>query len=125
MPTIQQNESLPLEYTLALVSGKWKLLILYFLLTQKVLRYGELKRSVTGITHKMLSMQLKELELDGLIQRKEYRQIPPRVEYSLTPLGSTLQPMIAQMYDWGRENMTRDALGFETTAEDSKAFVLF
>jgi DNA-binding HxlR family transcriptional regulator len=91
----------------------------------KVLRYGELKRSVTGITHKMLSMQLKELELDGLIQRKEYRQIPPRVDYSLTPLGSTLQPMIAQMYDWGKENMTRDALGFETSAEDAKTFTFF
>ena len=125
MPTIQQNESLPLEYTLALVSGKWKLLILYFLLTQKVLRYGELKRSVTGITHKMLSMQLKELEVDGLIQRREYRQIPPRVDYSLTALGNTLQPMIAQMYDWGKENMTRDALGFETTAEDAKTFTFF
>lgn len=97
----------PIEYTLGTVGGKWKLLILYFLMTDKVKRYGELKRSVTGITHKMLSAQLKELENDGLILRNEYQQTPPKVEYSLTNKGVTLLPILGMMYEWGKENMSK------------------
>lgn len=94
----------PVVYTLAVVGGKWKWLILYRLWEKELLRYGELKREIDGITHKMLSQQLKEMENDGLIFREEYHQIPPKVEYSLTEKGKTLIPILEQMCLWGRQN---------------------
>jgi DNA-binding HxlR family transcriptional regulator len=97
----------PVEYTIKAVGGKWKLLILYHLMMDRVQRYNELKRAIPDITHKMLSQQLKELESDGLVMRKEYQQVPPKVEYSLSEKGVTLLPIIGQMNDWGRENMKR------------------
>lgn len=97
----------PIEFTLNVIGGKWKILILYYLMTDKVKRYGELKRSISGITHKMLSVQLKELESEGLILRKEYHQIPPKVEYSMTQKGATLLPILGMLYDWGKENMIK------------------
>jgi DNA-binding HxlR family transcriptional regulator len=93
-----------MTYTLSVVGGKWKWLILYRLADNKVLRYGELKKLLPSITHKMLSNQLKELELEQLIHRKEYHQIPPRVEYSLTGKGQTLMPILDLMRKWGTEN---------------------
>ena len=66
----------------------------------EVLRYGELKKLLSPITHKMLTAQLKELESDGLIQRKEYPQVPPKVEYSMTTMGRDLQPVVREMYLW-------------------------
>jgi DNA-binding HxlR family transcriptional regulator len=102
------NHICPIEYTLDIIGGKWKLLILYYLMTEKVKRYGELKRCVGGITHKMLSTQLKELEKSGIISRKEYPQIPPKVEYSLTEKGATLLPILGMMYDWGLKNMEQN-----------------
>jgi DNA-binding HxlR family transcriptional regulator len=94
----------PIEYTLDAIGGKWKLLILYYLMIGKVKRYGELKRSITGITHKMLSFQLKELETHGIIHREEYHQIPPKVEYSLSEKGVTLLPILGMMHEWGEKN---------------------
>ncbi len=99
----------PIEYTLSIMGGKWKLLILYHLMTGNVKRYGELKRSITGITHKMLSAHLKELENDGIVLRKEYPQVPPKVEYSITYKGATLLPIFAKMYEWGKVNMGGEA----------------
>lgn len=90
-------------YTLSIVGGKWKWLLLYKL-SKRVLRYGELKSKIPSITHKMLSQQLKELEAEGLIHRKEYQQIPPKVEYSLTSKGETLIPILELMSKWGQEN---------------------
>jgi DNA-binding HxlR family transcriptional regulator len=101
----KENGVCPIEYTFNVMGGKWKLLILYCLMMDKVKRYGELKRSITGITHKMLSSQLKELESEGIILRREYHQIPPKVEYSLTQKGVTLLPILGMMYNWGKENM--------------------
>lgn len=95
----------PVEYTLKAIGGKWKLLILYHLMVDRIKRYNELKRAISGITHKMLSQQLKELEADGIVLRKEYQQIPPKVEYSLGEKGVTLLPIIGQMYEWGKANM--------------------
>ena len=80
----------PIVYTLAVVGGKWRWLIIYKLSEAKILRYGELKRTSPHITHKMLSQELKELEAEKLIHRKEYPQVPPKVEYSLTEKGKTL-----------------------------------
>lgn len=80
--------------------GKWKLRILFFLGFHKVLRYGELKKLLTPITHKMLSMQLKELERDGIIIRTEYPQVPPKVEYSISEKGKSLMPIFEEMAKW-------------------------
>ncbi len=101
----KNNDNCPIEFTLNVIGGKWKLLILYHLMTNKVMRYGEIKSSIVGITHKMLSQQLKELESAGLISRTEYPQIPPKVEYSFTEKGVTILPILGMMYQWGKENM--------------------
>ncbi|HWR30547.1 MAG TPA: helix-turn-helix domain-containing protein [Negativicutes bacterium] len=96
----------PLSYTLSIVGGKWKCLILYTLSQNEVLRYGELKKELSSITHRILSQQLKELETEQMIERKEYQQIPPKVEYLLTAKGRSLLPILHQMHDWGKENRT-------------------
>lgn len=88
-------------YTLSLISGKWKMIILYLLSGHEVIRYNALQRKIGAITYKMLSSQLKELEVDGLINRKEYPMIPPKVEYSLTPRGKSLIPILDAMCEWG------------------------
>lgn len=88
-------------YTLSVVGGKWKWIILAVLFENGVQRYGQIKKNVPSITHKMLSHQLKELETEQLIYRKEYRQIPPKVEYSLTEKGQTLIPVLQAMAAWG------------------------
>lgn len=100
-----KNGVCPIEFTMKAIGGKWKLLILYYLMTDRIKRYGELKKSITDITHKMLSQQLKELETDGLIHREEYHQIPRKVEYTLSEKGVTLLPILGAMQQWGRENM--------------------
>lgn len=94
----------PFSYTLSLIGGKWKMHILFWLWHAKVLRYSQLKRQLTGITHKMLSNQLKELEQDGLIIRTEYPQVPPKVEYSLSKTGESLMPVLEAMCHWGSEH---------------------
>jgi DNA-binding HxlR family transcriptional regulator len=90
----------PVEVTLAIIGGKWKVLILFYLL-DSTQRFNELQRLLAGITHRTLARQLKELERDGIVHREAYAEIPPRVEYSLTPLGRSLEPVLRQMHDWG------------------------
>lgn len=97
----KQNSQTPFDYTLTMIGGKWKMRIMYQLTRQEVIRYGELKRRIPNITHKVLSSQLKELEESNIVNRKEYRQTPPRVEYSLTPRGRTLMPILEAMCKWG------------------------
>lgn len=99
------NESKPFEYTLSLIGGKWKLHILFCLLKKDILRYSELKKALTGITHKMLSNQLKELEADALIIRHEYPQVPPKVEYYLSQRGKSLMPALHELCVWGGEHI--------------------
>ncbi|MFF0826344.1 winged helix-turn-helix transcriptional regulator [Brevibacillus sp. NPDC003359] len=107
--TTQKQSSLtPFDYTLTIIGGKWKMKIMYQLACQKVIRYGELKRCIPEITHKVLSTQLKELEENSVIMRKEYRQTPPKVEYSLTPKGKTLMPILEEMCKWGLRNIPSD-----------------
>ncbi len=93
------------EYTMSLIGAKWKMNILYWLYKAEVMRYGELKKSLGNITHKMLSKQLKELETDKLVCRKEYHQIPPKVEYSLSEKGRTLMPILHLVCSWGEEHI--------------------
>ncbi len=89
------------SYTLSLINGKYKMTILYTLMEFGVVRFNEMKRYIGGISYKTLSLTLKELEADRLIQRKEYPQIPPKVEYSLTPRGESLIPILDSMCEWG------------------------
>lgn len=87
----------PFAYAISLVEGKWKMHILFWPEKEKVLRYSELKRRLGSVTHKMLSSQLKELERDGLIIRKEYAQIPPKVvEYRLSGKGCSMMPILSE-----------------------------
>jgi DNA-binding HxlR family transcriptional regulator len=89
-------------YTLSLINGKYKLVIIYWLEQHyNVMRYSELKRCLGNISHKTLSSTLKEMESDGLIIRKEYQQIPPKVEYSLSKRGMSLIPILVAMCEWG------------------------
>lgn len=90
----------PVETTLKIIGDKWKVLILRDLFTGTK-RFNELKRSLSDVTQKMLTQQLRELEKDGIIHREVYPVVPPKVEYSLTELGNTLKPVIDSMYDWG------------------------
>lgn len=95
----------PVEYTLSVISNKWKILIIYWLLRNEVMRYSELKRNLNGVTHKMLSLGLKQLEQDKIIIRKQYDQIPPKVEYRISNKGRSLAPIISALCNWGTENM--------------------
>ncbi|MFS0918760.1 winged helix-turn-helix transcriptional regulator [Brevibacillus sp. 179-C 1.1 NHS] len=91
-------------YTLSLIGGKYKMIILYWLAENNVMRHNELKRSIGTISFKTLSIMLKELEADGLIIRKEYPQVPPKVEYSLSERGLSLLPILNMMCEWGENN---------------------
>lgn len=95
----------PFGYTLSLISGKWKMVIMYWLIELQPIRFNELQRLIGSITYKTLSVQLKELEHDGLVIRKEYPQIPPKVEYSLSEKGTSLYPILDAMCKWGEKNM--------------------
>ena len=92
------------EYTMSLISGKYKMIILYLLSELEVIRYNELKRIIGKISYKTLSLSLKELEKDNLIVRKEYPQIPPKVEYSLSKTGKYLIPILDAICIWGEKN---------------------
>lgn len=89
------------HYTLSLISGKYKMIILYCLMEFEIIRYNELKRYIKTISHKTLSHSLKELEKDQLIVRKEYPQIPPKVEYRLSEKGQSLMGILDQLCVWG------------------------
>ena len=88
---------------LRMLEGRWKLLILFHLFGGKVLRFSELERAIPAVTQKMLAQQLRQLEADGILDRKVYPQVPPKVEYSLTPLGRELGPLLESMSGWGRQ----------------------
>lgn len=90
------------ELTLDLIGGKWKPVIMYYLGQHGTLRYAEIKRCIPKITERMLTKQLRELEKDGLVHREVYKQIPPKVEYSLTDVGKSIIPILNQMRDWGK-----------------------
>lgn len=105
MPTVALAEAhscCPVNATLNIIGGKWKALILYHL-DSETRRFNELQRLMPAITQRMLTLQLRELETDGIVHREVYAQVPPKVEYSLTPFGLTLMPVIAAMHAWGVE----------------------
>jgi DNA-binding HxlR family transcriptional regulator len=99
-----QRANCPVERTLEVIGGRWKVLIIRELFPG-LKRFGQLHRALNGITQKMLTQQLRELEEDGIIYREVYLQVPPKVEYSLTPLGESLKPILDSMHDWGMRHL--------------------
>lgn len=97
---VKQLPACPVETTLTLIGDKWKVLILRDLMTGTK-RFGELKKSVGNVSQKVLTAQLRAMEETGLVNRKVYAEVPPRVEYSLTPLGESLKPILDTMWNWG------------------------
>lgn len=91
----------PVETTLTMIGNKWKVIILRDLILNGVMRFGELKKSVGSISQKVLTSNLREMEEDGLVKRTVYPEVPPRVEYELTPLGNTLKPVLDSLWSWG------------------------
>ena len=97
----------PVESALHAIGGKWKPLILWHLM-EDMRRFGELRRQISEITQKVLTQQLRELESDGLVHREVYAEVPPRVEYSLTELGRSLESVLNVLCDWGKSLEARD-----------------
>ncbi|NMO94292.1 winged helix-turn-helix transcriptional regulator [Paenibacillus lemnae] len=97
------NAGCPVTVTVDVIGGKWKGVILYHL-SSGAKRFNELRRLMPSITQRMLTLQLRELEVDGVVHREIYREIPPKVEYSLTSFGETLKPILFMMRDWGIKN---------------------
>lgn len=91
----------PVTYALSILNGKWKLSIIWHLTQQESIRFNELQRNLNGISNLMLSKSLQELQNDNIVSRMQYNSIPPRVEYSLTNLGRSLQPVLTMLGEWG------------------------
>lgn len=103
-------DNCPLTHALTLIGGKWRLPIIWALSQNGAMRYTELKRNIDGITNMMLTQSLKELELSGITRRKQFMEIPPRVEYSLTDPGNNLIPALKALAHWGNQ-MKNSELG--------------
>jgi DNA-binding HxlR family transcriptional regulator len=118
---MRKEYSCGLEAALEVVGGKWKVLILWPL-RQAPRRFGELRRQIPGISEKMLIQHLKEMESDGIVTRKDYKEVPPRVEYALTAFGGTLCDALAPLCAWGQMHMKRiEACQQEHEAKRQKA----
>lgn len=113
---MSHNDHCPVEATLELIGGKYKTLILWHLADKK-LRFSQLRREISGITPKMLTQQLRELETHALIHREVFPIVPPKVEYSLTDLGRSLMPLLVAMRDWGSSYL-------RTQAKEPNCFML-
>lgn len=106
------------EATLSVIGGRWKPILVCHLLNGKK-RYGELRRLTPNATERMITLQLKELEADGIISRHAYAEVPPRVEYELTEYGFTLESILVQMQEWGREFKRKQRLREEGGVEQT------
>jgi DNA-binding HxlR family transcriptional regulator len=98
-----------LEDAVKTIEGRWKILILFQLFGTPVLRFSELRRAITGVSQKMLIQQLRELEKDGIVERKVYPEVPPKVEYRLTQVGTALRPALKALKSWAVSRMTEAA----------------
>lgn len=101
------DKSCPIEHTVNLIGHKWKVLILRNLHNNGPQRFSQFSKGIKGITQKMLTQQLRQLEADGVINRKVYPEVPPKVEYSLTELGESLRPVLEEMNKWGKDHMEK------------------
>ena len=104
------DDPCPVEAAVGVIGGKWKVLILWHLQERGTLRFAELQRAVGGVTQKVLSQQLRELERDGVITRRVYPEVPPRVEYALSSLGTTLRGPLDVLCEWGELFLGESAL---------------
>ncbi len=111
--TYETKLACPIQRTMAMIADKWKVIVIYNL-GQRTMRFGELQRALEGITPKVLTRQLRDLEGDALVSRRVHAEIPPRVEYSLTPLGRELLPILDQLHEWA----TRNSVALLTRRED-------
>lgn len=107
MLTKETLPACPVETTLALITSRWKVLVLRDLLDRGPMRFGELQRSVGKVSQKMLTQSLRQMEANGLVCRTVYAEVPPRVEYSLTPLGESMRPVLDAMLAWGESYQAR------------------
>ncbi len=105
-PSLKKHLACPAEVTADLIGGRWKIVLLWHLL-QGVHRFSDLQRAVPGITQKVLTHQLRDMEKSGLLNRTMYAEVPPKVEYQLTPFGLTLKPVVDAMHQWGTEHASR------------------
>ncbi|HKC94707.1 MAG TPA: helix-turn-helix domain-containing protein [Nitrospira sp.] len=96
----------PAEITADLIGGRWKIVLLWYLF-QGVQRFSDLQRAIPGITQKVLTHQLRDMEKSGLLKRTVYAEVPPKVEYQITPLGLTLKPVVDAMHHWGAEHASK------------------
>ncbi len=100
------RDSCEIRNTFLVIGGKWKSMILYVLVSERMVRFNQLKKTVSGISQKMLTQQLRELERDGLVNRRVFPENPPHVEYSMTELGLSLGPIYQAVHKWEQENQT-------------------
>ena len=110
----------PAERAIYFLGGKWKIRILFSLLNNKKIRFGELKKGLKTITQQMLSKQLKELEIDGIVNRKVYQVVPPKVEYSLTEFGTSVMPILKSFSEWNKRNTRTIALKLNKHFEENR-----
>ncbi len=101
----QAKYNCPVEATLDVIGGKWKAVILFHLFEDGTLRFAELKRKIPGVSERVLTKQLRELEADGIVHREVYPEVPPKVEYSLTRYGKTIKPVSQALCRWGEKHM--------------------
>ncbi len=113
-------ETTGFHYTMSLIQGKYKMTILYTLMEFGVVRFNEMKRYIGTVTFKTLSTALKQLEADGLVLRREYPQVPPKVEYSLTEKGKSLIPILDQMCSWGDDHRPGSGEATEASGEEEE-----
>jgi DNA-binding HxlR family transcriptional regulator len=117
---MKQTIDCPAERAIYFLGGKWKIRILFMLYNNKKVRFNILKRGLKTITQQMLSKQLKELETDGLVNRKMYQVVPPKVEYSLTEFGLSVIPILKSFSDWNRKNTRTIALKLNKNFEENR-----
>ena len=104
MSIMKNNIECPAERAIYFLGGKWKIRILFYLFSNKIVRFNKLKKELKTITQQMLSKQLKELEIDGIINREVHQVVPPKVEYSLTEFGLSVIPILKSFSDWNKKN---------------------
>jgi DNA-binding HxlR family transcriptional regulator len=117
---MKQTIDCPAERAIYFLGGKWKIRILFTLYNNKKVRFNILKRGLKTITQQMLSKQLKELETDGIVNRKMYQVVPPKVEYSLTEFGLSVIPILKSFSDWNRKNTRTIALKLNKNFEENR-----
>ena len=117
---MKQTIDCPAERAIYFLGGKWKIRILFALLNNKKIRFGELKKKLKTITQQMLSKQLKELEIDGIVNRKVHQVVPPKVEYSLTEFGLSVMPILKSFSEWNKRNTRTISLKLNKNFEENR-----